>query len=489
MKTTNRLSLSQSNGLWPGSSQKSGQYQRPGSETGALAAGFGGSLRESSRGKFTRRRFAGGLLQSVLLAAVAPNFIPLRVLAGDNTPSKKIQLGHIGVGGQGTALLRNFLNVSSAASVAICDPFRERRESAGKLVRDGQKLEPKLYNDFRDLLADASLDAVVIATPDHWHVPIGLAAVRAGKDVYIEKPLGHSLLQNQSMIGACRQHQRIFQYGTMQRAQEILKRGVELVLNGYIGRLQRLEVWAPAGKGGGSLDEIPVPDGLDYDLYLGPAPVRPCSKDRLTSEGSWLCADYALGFIAGWGAHPLDIAIWGMDSDTKGPISFRGTGDFPTPNALFNTCATWDVAIKFHDGIPMRFMSDNLAQPIVQKYRGNWDGNGTTFVGDKGWVSLSRACSDASNPEWFKLDPCQGDKRVRYHNRYYEAFVDSVRTRTPSMAPIEDALRSDALSHLSLLAIKSGSEVIWDPHRYKIKSPKKLNAQMNCAVRGDWKQS
>jgi glucose-fructose oxidoreductase len=440
--------------------------------------------------QITRRRFAGGLLQAALLAAAAPNFIPLRVLAGENTPSKKIQLGHIGVGGQGTGLLRNFVNVDSAASVAICDPFRQRREAAGKIVGERQGAEPKLYNDFRELLADKSVDAVVIATPDHWHVPIGLAAVRAGKDVYIEKPLGHSLAQNRAMLEACRAHKKIFQYGTMQRQQEILKRGVELVLNGYIGELQRLEVWAPGGQGGGSLAEIPVPEGLDYELYLGPAPMRPCTKDRITSAGSWYCADYALGFIAGWGAHPLDIAIWGMDLDTKGLISFRGTGNFPTPDALFNTCATWDVEVKFSNGVPMRFMSNNFAEPIVKRYRGdNMESNGTTFFGAEGWVSLSRNSYAASNPDWFKLNPCKGSKRVFYRSKYYKAFVDSVRERSPSVAPIEDALRSDALSHLSLMAIKSGGEVVWDPKKYKIKSPKELNSQMSHAIRGDWKQS
>lgn len=439
--------------------------------------------------QITRRRFAVGLLKSALLAAVAPNFIPLRVLAGENTPSKKIQLGHIGVGAQGTYDLRNFLTVDGAASVAICDPFRQRRENAAQFVRDAQKLEPKLYNDFRDLLADKSIDAVVIVTPDHWHVPIGLAAVRAGKDVYIEKPLGHSLEQNHAMLAAVKKHDRIFQYGTQQRAQEMLKRGVELVLNGYIGDLQRLEVWAPSGQGGGSLEEIPVPEGLDYDLYLGPAPVRPCTKDRITSAGSWYCSDYALGFIAGWGAHPLDIAIWGMDSDTKGPISFRGTGDFPTPNGLFDTCATWDVEVKFADGIPMRFMSTNHAAPIVKKYRDDDQGDGTTFFGSKGWVSLSRNGVAASNPDWLKLKQCEGTKRVLYHNKYYKSFVDSVRERSPSVAPIQDALRSDAISHLSLMAIKTGGEVVWDPKKYKIKSPKALNEQMHCPVRGDWKQS
>ena len=432
-----------------------------------------------------RRKFLGG----VIAAAVAPQFIPSRVFGAETAPSRKIQLGHIGVGGQGNGLLRNFLGIEGAVSVAIADPYQARREAAGKRVMETQKHEAKLYNDFRELLADKTIDAVVIATPDHWHVPIGLAAVRAGKDVYIEKPLGHSLAQNKAMLEACRKHNRIFQYGTQQRSQEMLKRGIELVLNGYIGDLERIEVWAPAGTGGGSLDEIPVPAGLDYDLYIGPAPMKPCSKDRLTSAGSWHCSDYALGFIAGWGAHPLDIAIWGLDYDQKGPASFRGTGDFPTPNALFNTCATWDVQIKFGGGLPMRFMSHNHAEPIVKQYRKNFKGDGTTFFGPKGWVSLSRSGSEASNPEWLKMKECEGKQRVLYRNHYYKAFVDSVRDRSPSIGPIEDAVRSDAISHLSLLAIKSGGEVVWDPKAYRIVSPEALNTQMTHEIRGAWAQS
>ena len=432
-----------------------------------------------------RRRFLGG----VIAAAVAPQFIRSRVLGGGTAPSRKIQLGHIGTGGQGSGLLQNFLGVEGAVSVAIADPYQQRREAAGRRVKASQGHEPKLYNDFRELLADKSIDAVIIATPDHWHVPVGLAAVRAGKDVYIEKPLGHTLAQNRAMLDACRKTGRIFQYGTQQRSQELLKRGIELVLNGYIGDLQRIEVWAPAGTGGGSLDPIPVPAGLDYDLYIGPAPMKPCSADRITSNGSWHCSDYALGFIAGWGAHPLDIAIWGMDYDQKGPAKFRGTGEFPTPTALFDTCATWDVNIEFAGGLPMHFMSSNHAEAIVRKYRQNWDGDGTTFFGSKGWVSLSRSGVAASNPEWFKLRECEGSRRVLYHNQYYKSFVDSVRDRTPSIAPIEDAVRSDALSHLSLLAIKSGGEVVWDPQGYRILSPAPLNARMTSEVRGQWEQS
>jgi predicted dehydrogenase len=432
----------------------------------------------------TRRRF----LTTSTAAIAAPFILTSRRAAAADAPGRTIRLGHIGVGGQGSSLLGNFLSIPGATSVAIADPFRQRREGAGQRVKETQGHEPKLYNDFRELLADESIDAVIIATPDHWHVPIGLAAVRAGKDVYIEKPLGHTLAQNKAMLDACAKHDRIFQYGTQQRSQEILHRGIELVLNGTIGEIERIDIWAPAGSGGGSLEETPVPDGLDYDLYIGPAPMKPCTKDRITSAASWYCSDYALGFIAGWGAHPLDISIWGLDYDQQGPFKIRGTGTVATPDALFNAITSWDVNMEFAGGIKTHFMSDDIAKPIVDGYRKNWAGDGTTFFGPKGWVSLSRGGYAASNPDWFRIKQGEGAKRVPYQKNYYRAFVDAVRERTPSVAPIGDAVRSDALSHLSVLAIQSGGEVVWDPKAYHIVSPDTLNSKLTHEIRGAWVQ-
>jgi predicted dehydrogenase len=392
------------------------------------------------------------------------------------------------VGSQGSGLLNNFLSVPGAKSVAIADPFRQRRDAAGQKVKQIQGHEPKLYHDFRELLENPGIDAVIIATPDHWHVPIGLAAVRAGKDVYVEKPLGHTLAQNKAMLDACVKHDRIFQYGTQQRSQEILRRGIELVLNGVIGDIERIDIWAPKGSGGGSLDEIPVPDGLDYDLYIGPAPMKPCTKDRITSPGSWYCSDYAIGFIAGWGAHPLDISLWGLDYDQDGPFKIQGTCTVEPPAELFNTICSWDVQMEFARGIKTHFMSSDIAKPVVDSYRNNWADDGTTFFGPKGWISLSRGGYAASNMAWFREKQATDAKRVAYQNNYYKAFVDAVRDHTPSIGPIGDAVRSDALSHLSVLAIQSGSEVVWDPQAYRIVSPEPLNERMNQSVRGDWKQ-
>lgn len=433
----------------------------------------------------SRRSF----LTSTGAALAAPLILPASRLWGADAPSRTVRLGHIGVGGQGSGLLRNFLSMKGVQSVAIADPYQHKREAAGAKVKAAQGHDPKLYSDFRELLADPSIDAVVIATPDHWHVPIGLAAVRAGKDVYIEKPLGHTLEQNKAMLDACVKHDRIFQYGTQQRSQEIMRRGIELVINGTIGDIERIDIWGPGGKGGGSLDEIPVPAGLDYDLYIGPAPMKPCTADRITNKASWFCTDYALGFIAGWGAHPLDISIWGMDYDQQGPYKIKGTGKAETPDALFNAISSWDVHMEFAGGIKTHFMSDDIAKPIVETYRKNWCADGTTFFGSKGWISLSRGGFAASDREWFRIEQGENAKRVLYKNSYYQAFVDSVRDHSPSVGPIGDAVRSDAMSHLSLMAIHSGKEVVWDPKAYRVVSPENLNAQMSHPVRGDWKQS
>lgn len=423
------------------------------------------------------------------LAATVPALFAGRAAggSGSDVPGRVIRLGHIGTGGQGTSLLRNFTGVPGAVSMAIADPFRHRREAAADMVREKQGHVPVVTSDFRELLADPGIDAVVIATPDHWHVPIGLAAVRAGKDVYIEKPLGRTLAENNAMLEGCRQTGRIFQYGTQQRSQSLLRKGVELVLNGVIGDLERLEIWAPRGAGGGSVEEIPVPEGLDYEMYLGPAPWHPCSVDRITSAASWHCSDYSLGFIAGWGAHPLDIALWGQDFDTAGPWKIRGTGHAATPQGLFNTISTWDVGITFHSGLQARFTSDDVARSVAGKYRRQWAPDGTTFFGSKGWVSLSRSGVEASNMDWFRIKGGDPWISLPYRNNYYAAFIEAVSRRTRSIAPIEDAVRSDAISHLSVLAIESGVEITWDPAMRAILGPESLRTRMSRPSRGAWK--
>ena len=440
-----------------------------------------------NRSPLTRRRFAGGLAQAMFAAGLAPQVVRAQTvgLGGGTAANSRVGVAHIGTGGQGTGLLRNFLNSSLHQPVVICDPYQERREAAGQVVKEKRGQAPELAGDFREVVKRQDVEACVIATPDHWHVPVALAAVRSGKDIYVEKPLGLSLNENRKLMEACLANKRVFQYGTMQRSQGHMRKGVELVLNGAFGKIQRLDVWAPGGISGGSLDEIPVPPGLNYDLYIGPAPMKPCTKDRITNNGSYHCSDYALGFIAGWGAHPLDIAIWGFQSDQAGPWKVKGTGEFPGPG-LFDACKEWDADITFADGLTMKFQSGNKAKDRVMAYRKDWQGDGTTFHGTDGWISLSRGGFDSSKIDLMRGEAGKGPKTVRYQPNYYEGFLKAVRSREPGLTPIEDAVRSDAFSHLALLAIKEAKELTWDPKAYRITAPEGLDAKMERACRAPY---
>ena len=211
---------------------------------------------------------------------------------------------------------------------------------------------------------------MIIATPDHWHVPIGLAAARSRKDMYVEKPLGLSIEQDKALRSAIGRYGSLFQYGTQQRCFNThCAFACELVRNGYLGQIKEIHVLAPAGSAGGSTEPIPVPDGFNYDLWLGPAPVSPYTADRCTSAGSYHVYDNSLGFIAGWGAHPLDIMHWGYPLI---PVEYEGTGVIPT-QGLFNTITNWDIRGRFAGGVAFTFR-DGPGQDDLRRRK--WMGRG-----------------------------------------------------------------------------------------------------------------
>jgi glucose-fructose oxidoreductase len=394
-------------------------------------------------------------------------------------PNERIALGHIGVGGQGEGLLRHFLGLMDCQCVAVCDPFGHRRERAlgivhsyyGAATMSGVFTGCSAYRDFRELLARPDIDGVVIATPDHWHVPIGIAAVQAGKDVYIEKPLGLSVAEDQAMRRTIRDYGAVFQYGTQQRSQSHLRHGCELVLNGRIGKVHTIEVVAPSGERGGSPAPAPVPEDLDYDLWLGPAPVTPYCDDRCIGVGRWHIYDYALGFIAGWGAHPLDIAQWGNGTDHTSPVEYEGTGVIPT-EGLFDTITNWNVRCRYADGVELTFRDGNP--------------DSTRFIGDEGWVAVGREFID-SEPKSL-LTSVIGSGDIRLHASYDQKqdFLDSIRRRTPTVNPVESAVRSDTISHLSDIAIRLGRKIRWDPVEEKILGDKVASRMLTRPMRSPW---
>jgi len=424
----------------------------------------------------SRRAFlkTAGALGSAL---VIPTIVPATVL-GQTAPSKRVALGHIGVGGQGGGLLSGFLGVPQSQSVAVCDPIKERRERAAQSVDQRYAAERnqgtyqgcRAYNDFRELIAREDIDAVVVATPDHWHVPIAIAAVRAGKDVYVEKPLGISMEHDKMMRQAVHQHGAVFQYGTQQRSfDQHCGFAAELVRNGYIGEVKAVHVIAPNGETGGRAEPQPVPDGLDYDLWLGPAPVTPYTNDRVFGTGRWHVYDYAIGFIAGWGAHPLDIAHWGYPHI---PVTYEGTGRIPT-QGLFDTVVDWNVRGRYASGAEYTLITG---------------GDLTTFVGTEGWVASGRGRQSlAAQPASLlsvKIKPEQ--IHLLRENNHYANFINCVLTRRTPASNIDSAVQSDFMSHLGDIAIRTGRKITWDPRTETILGNDSATRMMKRALRAPW---
>jgi len=397
-----------------------------------------------------------GFISMAASAAAAPYVITSQALGQGAVPpaSERVTLGHIGVGGQGSGLLRGFIHQELCQSVATCDPFKDRRENWAKHVEEhyskhkdqgGSYEGCTPYEDFRELLDREDIDAVVIATPDHWHIPIAVAAVRAGKDIYVEKPLGVSIEQNKALRQEVERYGAIFQYGTQQRCFNThCAFACELVRNGYIGELKRIDVIAPDGAIGGDPTPQQVPEGLHYDLWLGPAPVTPYTHDKVVGTGRYHCYDYSLGFIAGWGAHPLDIAHWGYPQI---PVVYEGTGFIPT-EGLFDTVVHWDVKGTYASGVSFTL------KPGSDK---------TTFVGTEGQVAASRGGIRADPPSLLQIELKPGDERLLQDNHHYRNFLQAVKTRSAPVSDIASACQSDFISHLGNIAIRTGREIHWDP--------------------------
>jgi glucose-fructose oxidoreductase len=420
--------------------------------------------------RLTRRHF---LRQSALAATViaAPAIVPARVL-GTDAPSNQTTVGSIGVGGRGSGLLQEIAAQPNVTVLAICDAFQDRRENHAVALnkRYGGQVTTA-YRDLREMLARDDIDAVTIGTPDHWHVPAALLAVRSGKDVYVEKPLGLSIEENLAIRAEVARYGRIFQYGTQQRSLAHVRFGCELVRNGRLGKIQEVEVTAPSyGFQGGSLEPCPVPEGLDYDLWLGPAPYRPYTKDRCTCWGTYWVSDNAHGFIGGWGAHPLTDMVWAMgDGPGATPIEFEGTGKFGA--GLFDAAYDWDIHGKFPCGAGFHFIPG---------------GDCASITGERGRVWISRGGLRA-DPQSLLQEKIGPDEIHLYDSRSHMGnFVDCVRSRRPTVAPAEVAALSDNITQLSVIAILTGRKIRWDPVKEMILDDPAASQLRTRAMRSPW---
>lgn len=448
--------------------------------------GLGSGSRALSRRNFLRGLAAGAA------AFGAPLIVPGSVLgrAGQTAPSNRITLGFIGTGRQTAAVnIPAFLHQPDAQVVAVCDVDRWRMQRCQRQVEAfyGAKTEAgtfrgcAAFGDWRELVARPEIDAVMIGTPDHWHVLMALAALRAGKDVSCEKPLTRNVAEGRLLADTVKRLGRVFCTDSEFRTYRIYHQAVELVRNGKLGKLQRIVTATPKDSTLPAQTVMPVPAELDYDRWLGPAPERPYTVQRVhpredhTGRPGWLCIrDYADGMLANWGAHLNDIAMWANDTEHTGPVEVQATGSFPPPGNLWDVVQEFEAEFRFANGVRLVCRTD---QPSIR------------FEGSEGWIQLGYPPRiELSREEWLTWAPGPGDVRLPRMQSEKRDFLDAVKARRQPQYDAEGGHRNATLSHLALAAIEASRKLRWDPVREDVVGDAEANERLRPKpMRAPWK--
>ena len=426
----------------------------------------------------TRRQF----LKSALGTAVAaPYFIPGSALGknGFTAPSDRTTIGCIGVGGMGTANMNSFLGKPEAHILAVCDVDTAHRNRARDTVNDkyGNK-DCATYNDFREVLTRNDIDAISLATPDHWHGIIAVAAARAGKDIYGEKPLAYTIAEGRAVVDAVHRHGVVWQTGSWQRSQQHFRFGCELVRNGRIGKVHTVRVGLPHGN---SIDNrgtqpAPVPAGFDYEMWLGPAPWRPYNPSRCHWNFRWI-SDYSGGQLTDWAGHHCDIANWGMGTEYSAPVEIEGRAVYPSAqDGLFDTPESYYFECKFAEGFTM-IVADRRQQP---------KGMGVQFIGENGWVYVDRSGIDAEPKSLLTSSLGPNEIQLYKSNDHHQNFLDCVRSRGLTITPVEVAHHSIMIGHLGVIAMKLGRKVQWHGASERFVNDAEATRMLSRPMRGPW---
>jgi len=430
----------------------------------------------------SRRSFLRGAASAGAAVGV-PTIVPSSVF-GARAPSNRIAIGCIGVGRMGTGDMKAFLRFGEVQVVAVCDVDANRAAAARGTVQRHyrQKKRPAACDacgDFRELIARGDIDAVSIVTPDHWHTIPALWAARAGKDIFLQKPLTRTVREGRILAEAVRRYGRILQVGSQQRSDARFRFACELVRNGRIGRLHTVRVGFGADPPCGVQPVMPVPRGLDYDMWLGPAPWSAYTEKRVhprTGYGrpGWLrITDYSGGMITGWGAHHMDIAHWGMGAGHSGPVEIEGRAKFPA-NGL------WDV----HGRFLIRYTYANGVKVICADTGTNKQG--VLFEGTDGWVHVRRGAVAADPGSLLREKFGPGDLHL-YESRDHKGnFLECIRTRQQPVAPVEDGHRSCTACLLGEIAMRLGRKLRWDPARERFVGDDEADRMLDIPSRPPW---
>ena len=445
--------------------------------------------------RLDRRTFLKGT-GAAAVGLSLPTIVPASVF-GANAPSNRISMACIGLGIQGTGNMRAFLGQNDVQVTAVCDVSESQRQK-GKAVVDAHygNEDCATFGDFRDVCARTDIDAVLIATPDHWHVLIGLEAARHGKHMYYEKPIGWSFRAAQALRAAIHRYGVVFQFGTQQRSGRDFRFACELVRNGRIGELQMILVGVPGGVPVPSLPSEPVPDDIDYDRWLGPAPWAPYSFERCRpythrpdkpwtqNYSTWYhISDYCIGFIGNWGIHHVDIAQWGHGAEDTGPVEIVGRGAF-SQDGVADCALTWQVENRFADGVTVVHMDNETSAAHPAQVQGF--SQGVLFRGTDGWVFVNRSKLDANPKSLLQSEIGLDEIRLHASSSHHRDFLDAVRTGRTTACPIDVAVRSNTICQLDDIAIRLGRKLRWDPTKEQFLDDPQATRRLTRPMRNPW---
>ena len=433
--------------------------------------------RTPARGPVSRRRFL-----TTASAVAAPFIVPASALGAVDRSgaNSRIGVGIIGLGARGTGHVKSFLHSPETQVLAVCDPYKAKREAARALVeqhyaaRDagGSYQGCTTHADFRELLERPDVDVVAIASPEFWHGLQSVAAVNAGKDVYCEKALTLTVAEGRAVCDAVRRHARVLQVGTQQRSSRNFRFACELARNGYLGDLHTVEVGVPGGRSLPNAPATPVPPGLDYEMWLGPAPFTP-HNDLKCTYNWYFIYDYCVGWIQSWGIHHIDIALWGAPALTRSRLTIDGTATFPT-DGLANTSLTWRVKARTPAGLTLSF-SDNRHHQ-----------QGCRFVGDKGWVHVNRSGIRAEPETLLKAVIKPGEERLNDSRNHHGNFLESVRKRDETASSVESGHAATTMTILADIATRTGRTLTWDWAAERFVDDEPANRFLSRPMRNPW---
>lgn len=426
----------------------------------------------------TKRLNRRGFLRHATGMAAGAMAFPYVVLssalgnAGSVAPSNRVVMGSIGVGSMGTGDMQGFLNKKEVQYIAVCDVDKGHRDNAKAIVdKKNGNSDCATYLDFRELIGRGDLDAVALALPDHWHSIPAIAAARAGLDVHAQKPFARTVREGRAMCEAVKRYGIVWQTGSQQRSEENFHHACELVRNGRIGKIEKVEVGLPTGGGSDVKEVQPVPPGVDWDWWLGPAPWVPY-RGIMHWDWRWMM-DYSGGQLTDWAGHHIDIAHWGMDTERTGPVEIEGKGEYPK-DGIYDVPITYKFTCKYANGMIMTVADDKQIP------------HGTKWYGDKGSVYVRRGHIE-SDPASVLNEVIGPDEVQLYKSRdHKQNFLDCVKSRKETIAPAEVGHRSISVGLLGEIAMLTEAKLKWDPDKELFDDNDAANRLLSRSMRAPW---